>query len=59
MKQPKKRPVGRPKKSDKKIPVSVRLSPEVAKYIRCLDKPAVVLQSLIETSDGYKQWKGK
>ena len=53
----KKRP-GRPKIPDKKMPISIRLSPSVVRYLRMWDKPATVVQALIEASDDYKQWKG-
>lgn len=57
-KQVKKRP-GRPKIPDKKLPVSIRLAPSVVQYLRMWDKPATVVQALIEASDDYQQWKGK
>lgn len=57
MKRTKKKQVGRPKIPDKKIPVSVRLSPDVIRYLRLFDKPAVVVQLMIESSQDYKLWK--
>ncbi len=60
MKRTKKKPVGRPKIPDKKIPVSVRLSPDVVRYLRkCREfsSMADVVQSAIEESDDYCWFK--
>ena len=57
MKRTKKKPVGRPKIPVRKIPVSVRLPPDVVRYLRLFDKPAVVVQNVIESSQDYKLWK--
>lgn len=51
-----KRKPGRPRKPDKKLPVNVKVSPEVKRYLDAVDNRSLTIESAIRRSKGFRDF---
>lgn len=49
--------LGRPAKPDAKIPMSVRLSPDVAEYLKAQANQSAAVEEAVRRGKGFKGWK--
>lgn len=51
--------LGRPPKPDAKVPMSVRLSPDVAEYLRTQENQSTTVEEALRRTKGFRQRSAK